>query len=111
VCDWITSDCDTAELEVHARLEMARYSRDREFFRMPLKEAIKIVSEICERYDPQLKNQSQAVTRRNEGEGSFSAAFSCERCRQKYSVTIKYPENEVVCPGCHHSQPYPIEWS
>ncbi len=110
-CDWITSDCDAAELEVHARLETSRYGKDREFFRLSLKEAIKIVSKICERFDPRLVNGPSTLMRRRPEDGSFSATFSCEECRQKYSVTIRYPEKEVVCPSCHNRQAYPIEWS
>jgi T5orf172 domain-containing protein len=109
-CDWNTSDCDAAELEVHARLEKSRYSKEREFFRLPLKEAIQIVSEICGRFEPQLADSQTKIRMRPHGE-VFSAAFSCQKCRQKYSVTMRYPEKEVVCPSCQNRQSYPVEWS
>jgi hypothetical protein len=101
--DWITYDCVVAEEEVHACLEAMRYSKDREFFRIPLKEAIAIVSEICEKFDPRLVDEDTNIMRRRPEDGSFSATFSCERCRQKYSITIAYPENDVVCPSCNKS--------
>lgn len=109
-CDWITYDCYAAEEEVHAYLETIRYSKDREFFRMPLKEAIAIVSEICEKFDPRLVDEDTNIMRRRPEDGSFSATFSCERCRQKYSITIAYPEKDVVCPSCNKSQPNNVEW-
>ncbi len=109
-CDWITYDCVAAEEEVHACLETMRYSKDREFFRMPLKEAIAVVSEICEKFDPRIVDEDANIMIRHPEDGSFSATFSCERCRQKYSITIAYPEKDVVCPSCNKSQPNNVKW-
>ena len=109
-CDWNTSDCDAAELEVHARLDTTRYSKDREFFRLPLKEAIQVVSEICGRFDIRFVDQQTTIRTRPHGR-TFSAAVSCQRCGQKYSVTLRYPEEEVVCPKCYKRQSHLVEWS
>jgi hypothetical protein len=44
------SDCDLVENLVHEKLNAFRVSEDREFFKMPLKEAIQIVAEICKNF-------------------------------------------------------------
>lgn len=44
-------DCNQIEKDIHMRLAQYRYSQDREFFRMPLKQAIKELNIAVEEYD------------------------------------------------------------
>jgi hypothetical protein len=46
VYDAEVADCDEAESLIHARLINNRYHRGREFFELPLKEAITVITEI-----------------------------------------------------------------
>jgi T5orf172 domain-containing protein len=46
------SDCRAAEREVHRRLSEFRVKDDREFFRMDLREAITVVSDVAADYRP-----------------------------------------------------------
>lgn len=41
-------DCITAEKRIHERLRNYRYVKNKEFFKLPLKQAIKIVNEIAD---------------------------------------------------------------
>jgi len=41
-------DCDLAERIIHDRLKEYRYSRDREFFQIPLKDAVRVAREVAE---------------------------------------------------------------
>ncbi len=102
-CEWNTSDCDTAELRVHERLEGWRYSKDREFFRLPLKEAVKIVSEICQQF---ISTRSES----NRASSICTASVVCSHCRCPYTVTLIHGESVVICPYCDHSQEYQVEW-
>jgi hypothetical protein len=47
------SDCDAAEREIHARMATLRISPDREFFRIALHEAVRVVSEVAAAYTPE----------------------------------------------------------
>jgi len=47
------SDCDSAERAIHQRLQAFRENKDREFFRLPLKDAISTVLEVCKPFIPQ----------------------------------------------------------
>ena len=133
-CEWNTFDCDAAESQVHARLEASRYNKDREFFRLPLKEAIKIASEICQQFETRHVDQGAkpsgpsgrpatpsgkpatpsgkppARLFRTYLTRTYPAKVSCRNCQRTYSVTMKYPEQEVVCPHCHNRQLHPVTW-
>ena len=42
----MVADCDQAELDIHQRLAWCRVNGDREFFRVPLKDALKVILEV-----------------------------------------------------------------
>ena len=107
--EWNTIDCDTAESHIHERLATRRYSKDREFFSLPLKEAIEIVSSVCQQFPSPIANQRPKY-RLDSRAGIASVAFSCQNCHQKYSVSIRFPEKEVTCPNCHTKQPHLGWW-
>ena len=44
------SDCDLAEIRIHAELSAFRFNEDREFFSVGLKDAIKVVSKVAESF-------------------------------------------------------------
>jgi hypothetical protein len=105
---WNTSDCDTAEARAHKRLAGWRCNQDREFFRLPLEQAINIVSEICEDFAAMPWKSSG-----NAGAGPFSTcavSVVCGGCHAHYTVTMKRYEHLVVCPRCYHAQSYQVNW-
>jgi hypothetical protein len=106
--DWSTSDCDTAEARVHARLAGWRFNQDREFFRLPLELAINIVSEICDHF--------VAMPWKSGGNTTggplitCTVSVACGGCHTRYTVTMKRYESIVICPRCHHVQSYQVNW-
>ncbi len=65
--DEYVGSCEQAEREIHARLDKYRASSSREFFTVPLKEAIQVLVEVAKRYpvpvqSPPLPAGSPATT-------------------------------------------------
>ncbi|MEW5886182.1 MAG: GIY-YIG nuclease family protein, partial [Pseudomonadota bacterium] len=48
----LVSDCHAVERIVHERLRGARSTTNREFFEVPLKDAIRIISEVASQFAP-----------------------------------------------------------
>jgi hypothetical protein len=105
---WNTSDCDTAEARGHKRLAGWRCNQDREFFRLPLEQAINILSEICEHF---VAVPWKSVGNTTAGRlVTCTASVACGGCHARYMVTMKRYESIVVCPRCHHAQSYQVNW-
>lgn len=102
-CEWYTSDCDTAEAQVHKRLDAQRYSNDREFFRLPLKDAIRIISGICAEFESRPDDLETTARSYRPNLEFFSVSFQCEKCRQKYAVRVGQHQ-DVFCPNCNSPQ-------
>jgi hypothetical protein len=52
------SDCDEAEREIHVRIASLRTNLDREFFRIALDEAVRVVSEVADAFTPESRDVS-----------------------------------------------------
>ncbi|MFJ6918233.1 GIY-YIG nuclease family protein [Streptomyces sp. NPDC101133] len=50
IYDQVVSDANAAEKELHSLLRIYRVNSQREFFRIPTREAIRCVQEVCTRY-------------------------------------------------------------
>lgn len=125
-------DCDTAESFIHKRLEPYRVNSGREFFELPLQDAIRIVSSIASevnrssqlkttsyvRGDSTFKNLPQEKVIKHEsgnhhrvGSGTVQrVAIICGSCGRQYSVTMLLNENHSVCPTCFHTDIVNIQW-
>ncbi len=57
--DEVVLDMDLAEKLIHKKLNSQRINPKREYFRMPLKDAVRTVYEICRDVDEKLINESQ----------------------------------------------------
>ncbi|WMX13218.1 GIY-YIG nuclease family protein [Aureispira sp. CCB-E] len=49
--EWLVSDCDKAEKEIHQTLDLYRYNPKREYFQLPYKEIRKVVDQIADKYE------------------------------------------------------------
>lgn len=61
--DILVSDCHLVEKLVHERLKLFRSSSNREFFEIPLKEAIKVIQELSKNHPPKSALQSDAFAK------------------------------------------------
>jgi hypothetical protein len=58
--DTFVSDCHSVEKLVHERLSSFRSSSNREFFELPLKEAIRVIHDVSKAYSPNSAFHSDA---------------------------------------------------
>jgi hypothetical protein len=107
--DWSVSDCDAAETQVHDLLKSFRINSDREFFALPLKQAIKSIEPLCEFF--RVDGSSLNTGRSRPGFFTCTAAIVCDKCGRQYTVTLRRFEAAVTCPRCRHRQEYDVEWA
>jgi hypothetical protein len=118
------SNCDAAEREIHSSLASFRVNSNREFFRVGLREAIKVVSDVAARYplsrgfpseDADTIRRQIEMRRRNRGQSSSADSvppprveepsttrnkIRCGRCSVVFSITLQRGESVAVCPSC-----------
>jgi hypothetical protein len=73
------SDCDVAELEVHRELVNFRFQKKREFFKIELRHAIRVVMEIASRFaaDSDTPNHEQPATQESPNDGLTPLHRAC----------------------------------
>jgi len=100
-----SNDCETLEAQVHASLEPYRVTKQREFFRIPLKETIAIVQGTASRVTP----ASGASPPKRSEELDITAEL-----RAKYGsylrpeiTSVKIAQTRRACYLITASRPYP----
>lgn len=125
------SDCQRAEALIHDQLRAYRPNGYREFFRLPLQDAIRIVRSICEDvechpdYSTRLRMEAEArLAILGEDVGAADAAvgrapygfytqrvlLTCQICRSSFSVTLTRYEMATFCPTCDVWVDAPVQW-
>lgn len=113
------SNCIAAEEIIHQRLTHYRNSHTREFFKLPLEDAIKIVlgvaTEINSLYSkPAIKTQDDSTRFdeivNQEYKSILDVPVSCHFCKQTFSVTLTRYELIAVCPYCNSNNRLNINW-
>ena len=127
-----------AEQEVHARLERHRCNQNREFFSLPLKDAIRVLAEVARAF----RKQEEAEQRRDQMHPEDSSLWGrtepgdeppfrlvdnepgdeppfrlvdrqtiiCSFCAESYTVTFRRYEDRSCCPRCHRIHKIDIKW-
>jgi hypothetical protein len=134
------SDCEKAERTIHELLAKHRTNRDREFFRIEVKDAIRAVMAL-ENECPESEHAGELVAARSEAApkeaeptkrpavngfpawrifrpspssvripGVLVATVSCSSCSTDFSVTLKRGEQQAVCPSCRAVSTMSILW-
>lgn len=95
------NNCDKVEAIIHKRLSNYRYTRNREFFKIPLRKAILILNDIAEKTetinDLKLNAQNQSdISKDIIGRNEFEAIknSNIQTNNKKYSDRIKVIEKE-----------------
>ena len=125
------SDCDAAEGIIHERLDKFRFNQDREFFHLPVKDAIRAVADLAEEFHERYRAaEAKAATQRGAGQVNSTdamslpprrvspprvpsvrvATVSCPSCSNCYKVTLKRGERQASCPLCHALSSLEVEW-
>ena len=109
--------------EVHRRLTEHRISNSREFFRMPVSNAVAIV-DSCIRPVTQFRNQRNganveppdadrkavASSRSQPFHSTHGVTTSCVYCAHPFSVTLVCYEGGARCPACHKLNGVNVQW-
>jgi hypothetical protein len=108
------SDCADAERRVHEALAPYRYNDSREFFHIGLKDAIRIVADICDEvsnappaftavgYTPDIGVAEITKADQVEGTSRYSIAIRCRHCAVHFPVDFP-TSNPAECPECGKS--------
>jgi T5orf172 domain len=116
-------DYHAAERAIHEQLEPHRFSKDREVFKLTVKEAIKHVAEVCSQFPEEFPETVSAETLHHElqsrdvgSKAHFGLRFTkyvrvrCSNCSTEYSVTMRRYELGAACPQCLGYQHVVVEW-
>jgi hypothetical protein len=119
------SNCEAAEEVMHKRLSNYRYNIYREFFKVSLNEAKKIIDcvvhEMEELYsDSKIihieidNNLDKADEKNRESQKTFKSTENintvCDKCNLQFSLTLRRYEEFAICPFCHSMQRLNIDW-
>src|SRR5205814_12186 len=133
------SDCDAAERIIHERLDAHRFNQDREFFRIPVKDAIRAVAALAGEFQKRDQLTAEAALRAAEAAAAEMAAnnrpvnpppaklrqwgvsppgvpiviaseVACPRCSTRYTITLKRGEFQAACPSCRSIATLAIKW-
>lgn len=97
-------DCDAAEREIHLRLAEYRISEDREFFRLPLKEAIKEVQKVAEEF----RGHTFDVNAEEARGGNLARTQLPSKVPSVLSIQSAAPASEFCCKHCQSPLPSQI---
>ena len=132
------ADCYTAETVIHQRLKDYRVNQDREFFCLPLKEAIRSVSALAEELNAKekikaemaaaeqsaaIKIEEEAQRREKTRADQFRARrfpprvqsvqlskILCSYCSTAFKVTLRRGERATTCPACRKLNSVSVPW-
>ncbi len=132
------ADCYSAEAIIHQRLKDYRVNQDREFFCIPLKNAIRAVSILAEELNAQERVQAEKVAaelataakkaeelqhlEKLRAEQRRAKRFPprvltvqevkifCSRCSRLFSVTLRRGESAAACPTCRNLNSASVSW-
>ncbi len=111
-------DPHLVESRIHQRLKDFRINPEREFFRLPLKDAISAVREVVNEMDAtwpdtekfELLGQDNLQEKIQGFVLVKGISIVCPHCGKSYSVTFRRYEHYSVCPFCLGRHKVAIYW-
>jgi hypothetical protein len=118
------ADCDKVEKLIHERLDPFRLNNNREFFKVELKHAIRIVSDIARDFAVSEQHDAESRQAMSDVEADDATAhivnqefkrverfcIICQHCSQEYLVTMIRHEDKSCCPNCKKDNPVECWW-
>lgn len=116
----LVSDCHQVERLVHEKLDKYRFADNREFFLIPLKDAIRIIMEVVGDFPPSAEplegRIDNSIFDDKPDSESYPIQFTqsvikiCSNCSRKYQLTLTRYETQVKCPTCGQVETLTITW-